>query len=67
MEKLKEYGHDVDYSARCIEANKHNSITTTYYLLLKKASKEGRNSKCDINSMTFDYEAVEPFKRAVYN
>ncbi len=31
-----------EYVIRCINQNKHNHATTSYYLLLKKADKEGR-------------------------
>ena len=34
---------------RCIEANKHNHITTTYYLLLKKHLRNGGNSVADLS------------------
>lgn len=27
---------DVDYSVKCIEANRHNHITATYHLIYKK-------------------------------
>ena len=33
--------------------NKHNHITTTYYLILKKKIKKGINSICDMNSNGF--------------
>ena len=33
--------------------NKHNIITTIYYLLLKKKIKEGKKSICDMNSEEF--------------
>lgn len=36
LSKLEKYNFDLNYSQRCIEANKHNHITTAYYLLLKK-------------------------------
>jgi 5'-AMP-activated protein kinase catalytic alpha subunit len=64
--KLSEFNFDLEYAERCIEANKHNHITTTYYLLLKKESKQGYKSNSDINSSTFDYTAIEPFKRVSY-
>ena len=31
-----------DYARRCIEANKHNQVTTAYYLLLKKMVRTGK-------------------------
>ena len=36
LSKLANYNFDIEHSQKCIEANKHNHITTTYYLLLKK-------------------------------
>ena len=63
LNQLSEYNFDLEYSSRCIEANKHNHITTTYYLLLKKHLKGGSQSNADLSSPNFDYNAVEPFKR----
>ena len=37
---LDELYFDPDYSVKCIEANRHNNITTTYHLLYKKALKQ---------------------------
>ena len=39
MDLLSEYGFEKYYAEKCIDANKHNHVTTTYYLLLKKAGK----------------------------
>lgn len=36
LSKLSNYDFDLEHSQKCIEANKHNHITTTYYLLIKK-------------------------------
>ena len=36
LNKLSVYNFDIEHSQKCIEANKHNHITTTYYLLVKK-------------------------------
>lgn len=58
LNKLNEFDFDIDYAERCIEANKHNHITTTYYLLLKKHLKEGYSSLADLGSPTFDYSTV---------
>jgi 5'-AMP-activated protein kinase catalytic alpha subunit len=35
---------DSEYAAKCIDANKHNHLSTTYYLLLKKILKDGGKS-----------------------
>jgi 5'-AMP-activated protein kinase catalytic alpha subunit len=37
-------GFQRDYAIRCLDANKHNHVTTCYYLLLKKYEKEGKIS-----------------------
>ena len=36
LQKLSAFQFDLEHSQKCIEANKHNHITTTYYLLMKK-------------------------------
>ncbi|CAG9333437.1 unnamed protein product [Blepharisma stoltei] len=36
LNKLEPFGFDLNYCQSCIEANKHNNLTTAYYLLLKK-------------------------------
>ena len=50
LEKLKIFDFDLEYALRCIEANKHNHITTTYYLLLKKHLRSGGKSLADLSS-----------------
>ena len=35
LRKLEEHNIDIDYARKCIEANKHNHVTATYYLILK--------------------------------
>ena len=37
---LDEFGFDPDYAVKCIEANRHNNITSTYHLLYKKAARQ---------------------------
>ena len=38
---MEEYKIDLDYSKKRIEANKHNHVTATYHLLIKKQIKQG--------------------------
>lgn len=38
---LETYGYKRDYASKCIDANKHNNVTTAYYLLLKWQKKLG--------------------------
>lgn len=41
LERLVELGFKKDHVLKCINTNKHNHITTSYYLLLKRAEQEG--------------------------
>lgn len=42
LNKCIDLGYEGDYALKCIEANKHNSVTATYNLLLKKSIREGQ-------------------------
>lgn len=55
LNKLADFDFELEHAARCIEANKHTHITTTYYLLLKKHLKGGHASSADLSSPKFDY------------
>ena len=48
--ELQKYNIDKDYARKCIEANRHNEATTTYYLLVKKYQREGKEDIIDPNS-----------------
>lgn len=63
LQRLEEFGFDPEHAERCIEANKHDHITTTYYLLLKQHLRAGSSSLADIASPAFDYASIQPFKR----
>jgi len=41
LEKLVTLNFKREYIIKCINGNKHNHVTTSYYLLLKKAEKLG--------------------------
>ena len=41
LKQLKAFGYSLDYSKKCLEADKHNEVTTAYYLLLKKYVNSG--------------------------
>jgi len=36
LRQLSQFDFDLDYARKCILANKHNHLTTTYYLLANK-------------------------------
>ena len=50
LELLVEYNFKKDYAVKCINANKHNHVTTSYYLLLKRYEQLG-----EINESQFEY------------
>lgn len=54
LKQLEAYGFNADYTQKCVEANKHNSATTTYYLLLQKYVREGNKSIADLASDLFE-------------
>ena len=54
LKKMQEYKIDIEYARKCIEANKHNYITATYYLLLKKHIKGGGESIANAKSPNYD-------------
>jgi hypothetical protein len=53
---LDEFGFDADYTVKCIEANRHNDITATYHLMLKKAMRREREY---LSSTTLVTKSVE--------
>ena len=63
LSSLKNYDVDVDYASKCLQANRHNNITTTYYLAMKKFVREGGKSAYDLGSKDFDKSLLEPNKR----
>lgn len=50
LELLVEYNFKKDYAVKCINANKHNHVTTSYYLLLKRYEQLG-----EISDKDFEY------------
>jgi hypothetical protein len=50
------FDYKKDYVVRCLNANKHNHITTSYYLLLKRYQELGQISQSDFTF--FDDKAI---------
>lgn len=63
LKDLRKFNLDIDGCEKSLEANRHNNLTTTYYLLLKKFLKEGGVSAADFSGKYFDKTAIEPNKR----
>lgn len=51
---MKSMNLDPDYVSKCLEANRHNNATTTYYLCLRKFISEGGQTSCDFSSKSFE-------------
>lgn len=64
---MKSYYLDPDYVSKCLQANRHNNATTTYYLSLKKFISDGGQTSCDLSSKSFDKSILEPNKRKKEN
>lgn len=56
LKQLEEHNIDIDYARKCLEANKHNTVTATYYLIFKKHIKAGGKSVADARLPTYDPE-----------
>lgn len=53
LAQVSGYGFDQEEIRRLLNNNKHNKMTTLYYLLMLKASKNGYVSPADINNPNF--------------
>ena len=52
LNQMETFGFNQDYAKKCIETNKHNHLTTTYYLLLQRYLKNGGKSIADLSTVT---------------
>jgi 5'-AMP-activated protein kinase catalytic alpha subunit len=57
LKELNSYEIDIEYAHKCMDANKHNHISATYYLLLKKHLKEGGTSVADTRNVNYNPKA----------
>ncbi|XP_001347011.1 SNF1-related protein kinase (macronuclear) [Paramecium tetraurelia strain d4-2] len=63
VDQLATKGFNSDYIKKCLDANKHNNLTTAYFLILKKHLINGGKSVADINSSNFNEKLLEPATR----
>lgn len=42
LDMMVQFGFEAEYTEKWLDANKHNHVTTTYYLFLKRLKKEGK-------------------------
>lgn len=52
--QLRYLNLDIDHVVKCLEANRHNNATTSYYLSLKKYLAEGGQPSYDLTSKSTD-------------
>lgn len=62
LKQLQTFGIPPDYAEKCIENNRHNHVTTAYYLLLKKHLANGGKSNAGnhVASLDISAETFEP-------
>jgi 5'-AMP-activated protein kinase catalytic alpha subunit len=41
LEMIEQFGYKPDFAEKCINNNKHNQVTTIYYLIHKRYEKQG--------------------------
>lgn len=51
LKELEYFNIDINHAKLCVEANKHNHLTTTYYLLLQRFLRNGGVSNADLSRM----------------
>ena len=46
LSHLEQFGFKAGYATDCLNNNKHNQVTTIYYLLHKRYEREGKLPSC---------------------
>lgn len=63
LRSMKSFSYDPDYVSKCLEANRHNNVTTTYYLALKKHIRNGGGLSSDRSHKDISKSFIEPHKK----
>ena len=57
LESMKQrFNIDESYARKCIQANKHNHVSASYYLLFKEKIKAGEKSNADVRQPDYNAE-----------
>lgn len=64
INSIESMGYDRGVIIQSIKNNRHNKLTTIYYLLLEKFIKNGHASKADVNSMMFRSQVLDEIRNA---
>ena len=60
LAQLDEYEVDRRYATKCLNSNKHNWVTASYYLLLKEKRKGGEDNEEELKDEKPVKERAEP-------
>lgn len=60
LSQVSGYGYEPEEVRKYLNANKHNKMTTLYYLLMLKMAKTGYQSPADVNNPLFCPEVLAP-------
>ncbi|CAE8718843.1 unnamed protein product [Polarella glacialis] len=58
LDQLDNYGFPRDYAVKCLMSNKHNHVTTTYYLIKEKRLREQHAGSCKTTLAVADIDAT---------
>lgn len=60
VDNVMSFGYERDVIEQSISSNRHNKITTLYYLVLQKFIRTGHISPADISSICFRTKTLQP-------
>merc|ERR1719454_1550885 len=58
LDQLDSYGFPREYAVKCLKTNKHNHVTTTYYLLKEKRTGAGPQGASSTQLAIADLDAT---------
>ena len=66
LQETESYGHDKETVRKYLVNNKHNKLTTLYYLLLLKSINAGHKSEADISSQDFRLKLLDGVEEKIH-
>ena len=63
VDNVESFGYEKNSVIQSVAANRHNKLTTMYYLLLRKFIKNGHISEADISSLCFKPKVKEKMNK----
>ncbi len=65
VEHVENFGYKKEVILHSLSENRHNKVTTLYYLLLQKFTRNGHISNADISSIFFKPKLLESFRAKI--